>query len=110
MTSHYHAGSNVPGYLPMNDEPYAWSTFYAAKLSMIEDLDRAGDHLFSIGEDEDERGLADEYSAAMEELNLCSGPEWSTVLPTSTSTHDLGVSYWVVQCDEEACMEGDEDA
>lgn len=108
QATHYHAGHNIPGYLPMDDEPYAYSTFADAKTSIIDDLDRAGDHYYAAGEDEDERGLGDDYSAAMEELNLNNGPEWDTYLPTSTSEHDLGEHWWIVQCSEPDCMDDDQ--
>lgn len=106
--THYHAGQNIPGYLPMDDVPYAFDSFDAAKASMIEDLDRSRDAIFEAGETEDERAIADEYSAAMEELNLCNGPEWSTHLPLTTSEHDLGLAFWIVQCDEEGCQNEDD--
>lgn len=99
--THYHAGCNVPGYMPMADEPNIFATFDEAKSYMLEELDRAGDHMFDGGTDEEERGLADEYSAAMEDLNLDSGPGWDAFLPSSTSEHDLGVHYWIVQCSED---------
>lgn len=109
MTIHFHAGSNTPGYLSEDDEPFAFADFGSAKSYVIEELDRAGDHIFDAGEDEDERAIADEYSAAMEELNLDNGPTWDVFLPTSTSEHDLGRHWWIVQCDEPECGDDDDD-
>lgn len=88
------AGSNIPGYLPESDIAY-FSTWADAKFYMLDWLRQDGDALFESGETEDERALADEYSAAAEELNLDTGPEWATSLPSSTSQHDLGIVYWI---------------
>jgi hypothetical protein len=106
--THFHAGQNMPGYLPESDVA-TFGSFGDAKRFMIVELDRAGDSIFEAGETEEERGIADEYSAAMEELNLEAGPEWGVILPSSTSEHDLGLSFWINACDELECEIPDED-
>ena len=102
MTTHWHTGSNTPGYSPSDPEASAlvFTTFEDAKRSMIDDLDRNGD-LLCDSDDEEERALADEYDAAMQELNLDSGPAWDAYLPAMVSEHDLGVHFWIVECDED---------
>ena len=107
MTRHYHVGHNIPGYLPESDVYYAEDAL-TAKSVLISDIDYAGDSIFDVGEDEDERGLADEYSAAMEDLNLTNVTDgYSVTLPTSTSKWDLGIAYWLAPCDED-CEDDDE--
>ncbi len=104
---HYHVGHNTPGYLPESDVSYTEDAAQA-KAILISDLDYAGDFYFDIGETPDERGIADEYSAAMEDLNLASVENgWDVYLPTSTSEHDLGCHYWITACLEDC---EDEDA
>jgi hypothetical protein len=88
----------MPGYLPMADEPATFESFADAKQYIIDELDRGGDDMFAAGETSDERGVADEWSAVAEELNLTNGPEWDVYVPTSTSEHDLGLHWWIVQC------------
>jgi len=93
--------------LPESDVSYTEDAAQA-KAILISDLDYAGDFYFDIGETPDERGIADEYSAAMEDLNLASVENgWDVYLPTSTSEHDLGWHYWITACLEDC---EDEDA
>jgi hypothetical protein len=105
---HYHVGHNTPGYLPESDVSYCESA-ESAKDTLIYDLDYAWDSYYARGETPDEQcsngSIADEYSAAMEDLKLASVENgWDVYLPTSTSEHDLGCHYWI-----DACLEDCED-
>lgn len=91
---HYHAGHNMPGYLPESDV-YRFDTFEEAKLSTIYDIDRYGDYLFDCERHDD----ADNSSAIMEDLNLDNGPEWSDIVGD--------IAYWINQCDDD-CPENDD--
>lgn len=89
---HFHAGHNMPGYLPESDV-YTFETFEGAKLSTIDDIDRYGDYLFDCERHDD----ADESSAIMQDLNLESGPEWGAYIG------DL--YYWISPCTDDCDME-----
>lgn len=121
MTTHYHAGRNMPGYMPEADVE-TFDTFEDAKRYTIGELDRAGDCIQSWGEEHDcddipcptygdecPWDIASTYSHTMEELNLSNGPEWGEILPTTGSPHDLGVSYWINQCADPDCLEDQEE-
>lgn len=87
----YVVGYNMVGYLP-ESEPFGHETWESARQDMIDTLDRDGDFMFE-GTEED-KALADELTAKMEDLNLDNGPEWSTIVGN--------MSYWitVVPADE----------
>jgi hypothetical protein len=91
--------SNIPGYLPMADDPFITDDWKYARDALLEDLDRARDHMFDAGGDR----MWDTYTEAIEEAKgLSSGEEWSTNLPSSDSEHDLGINWSLYQTDEEA--------
>jgi hypothetical protein len=100
--AHFHVGHNIPGYSPDPDNVVTYDDQDGAKAGLIDDLDRAGDSIFDCGLTADDRAIADEYSAAMEDLNLADvAAGWSVTLPTHTSKYDLGESYWIEPCREE---------
>jgi hypothetical protein len=94
MTTHYHAGWNMVGYLPEMDASYPFESWADAKQSMIDDLDRAGDFAFDAGDDKG-KDEADELSALMEDLNLDNGPGWDGYVGY--------MHYWIVACVESEC-------
>lgn len=94
--TYYAVGHNMPGYLPESD---VWVTddHDAAKRSLIDDMERDADHYCDVAasivdddptEAERLRTLADEISAAQQDLNLISaGSEWGEIIGN--------VSYWL---------------
>jgi hypothetical protein len=91
-TIHYHAGHNMPGYLPESDV-YTCGTFDEAKSIVIDDLDRYGDYLFEC----DRKDEADETCALMQDLNLENAPIWHGYVG------DL--VYWIEPCHDGCDME-----
>ena len=94
--THWHAGWNMVGYLPEMDASYPFESFQATKSSMIDDLERACDHLDEVGYHDE----ANELSGEEQSLNLDNGPEWGTIVGN--------MSYWIVACVEEECLEEEE--
>lgn len=104
MSGVWVVGYNMPGYLP-EMEPYAFTSFEDAKRSMIDELDRAGDHHFDVGdslresdpaESKRELAYADELSAVMEDLNLTSEGDWGVIIANT--------SWWITY-DADASLE-----
>ena len=101
-TTHYHAGWNMVGYLPEMDAGYPFEDWESAKGSMIDDLERECDSLDDMGEHD----LANELSGEEQSLNLITtrshgeGVEWGTIVGN--------ISYWIVACVEEECLEEEE--
>ena len=93
-TTLYAIGQNVPGYLPMADEPYLCTTFDDAKRALIAEMDRSADHAAEC----DKSAHADAIDAAMQAVNLWSSPD-STIVTDPEREHDLGISYWIVAVD-----------
>lgn len=102
MTEHWHWGSNIPGYLPMADEPNIADTWDAARDGLLEDMEHEADAAY-----EEESGetltMSEAIDAAMIEVR-----SWETgadiyVNPSSSRPHDLGLAYWVTACAEEEC-------
>lgn len=108
---HYHWGHNIKGkkrarrcadessYLPMA------ATFDEAKRGLIDDIKFHEDHAAMA---EDGEGLAEELSAAAQDVNLWSGPDYLVVTDPARA-HDLGIAYWVTECAEEECMADEEE-
>ena len=98
---HFHTGHNMPGYMPMNDEPpYAYETFDDAKADLIDELKRAEDH-YGMGAESYDRAeqMAEACCNAAEEVNLWSSPD--AIHVCSDEPHDLGEVYWIVACSED---------
>lgn len=95
---HFHAGYNMPGYLP-EMEPATLETWEDAKAYMIFELDRTGDFEFDSGTPEG-KDIADELSGEMEDLNLTSGPEWGTTVGN--------LAYWITPCTEDCDFDADQ--
>ena len=97
-TTHWHAGWNMVGYLPEMDSSYPFESFGDAKASMIDDMERECDSLDMA----DEHDLANELSGVEQDLNLDNGPEWGAIVGN--------MSYWIVECVEDECVENEENA
>ena len=107
-TIHYHAGHNMPGYLPESDV-WIYATFDEAKAGQIEEMEYIADVLDSWADDRPCDGdipcgvhgndcghdKANEVAAAEQDLNLESGPEWQD--------YAGGLSWWIQACTDEDC-------
>ena len=113
MTTHYHAGWNMVGYLPEMDASYPFESFEAAQESLREDMRLAADSVESWADEHDCADVPCEvygdecpYDAGWQirmagnELIADSGPEWGAIVGN--------VSYWIVECVEEECLEEEE--
>lgn len=89
--THYHATINVPGYLPVADEPTA---FRAAS--------DAWDHLCEERTRDDRVDDDDEALHSMEEQGDHEGVVYGPT-PGCEGDHDLGLAYSVTACDNEDC-------
>jgi hypothetical protein len=84
----YVATINIPGYLPMADEPTVFETIKAAWEWLIEERNR------SWNEDDDEQGPDyDGTMANMDNMVDCGSVHGST--PGYEGDHDLGLAYSV---------------
>lgn len=108
---HYHAGYNVPGYLP-ESEPATFAEHDQAKRYLIAELNTVADNLQSWSEEHDCHDIpcptfgddcksqeASRASLEAEDVNLLSdGEESSTVID--------GYSFWLTACQEHECVAG----
>lgn len=92
----YSIGQNIPGYLPMADEPSVFEDFQSAQRALIEDMERSADSADAVGE----RALGDELAGAQQDVNLWSGPD-SIVVVDPEREHDLGTVYWINEISED---------
>jgi len=108
---HYHAGQNLPGYLPMDDEPFTFLTFADARDSLADDMARNADSEESWVEEHDCDDIpcptygdscgwnaAQNIRGAIEDL-LAQGPaeqEWVG--------YGGNLAYWIVSCHEDGCL------
>lgn len=103
------AGYNMPGYLP-EMEPYAAPTFDDAKAFIVEEMERSADHHcdWVYGSPEHADGsylhnpemmqsleIADEISAAQQDLNLASPSDWGQT---------IGNTAWWITYDADAVI------
>lgn len=101
-TSHFHAGSNDPGYLP-DDLPATFSAWEDAQRFVIGELLSDADSVATWNDEHDcddvpcptysdecPEGKASDLTNVAEELNLDNGPDWSTIT--------AGRSYWIHSC------------
>ena len=103
---HYHYGQNIPGYLPMADEPNICETWEDARAGLLDDIERAGD---MVDLDDYAPGWGASWEQALEDVRTWETGEDIYVNVCSDGPHDLGVSYWVVACAESECREAMED-
>lgn len=99
---HYHYGSNIPGYLPMADEPYLSETWEGARDALVDEIERAGD---MADVDDYAPGWGDSWTQALEDVRTWDAGKEIYVNICSDSPHDLGVSYWVTACMEDECWQ-----
>lgn len=106
--THFHAGTNAPGYLP-DDLPAVFGNWFEAKAYIIGELLDDADAAASWNEEHDcddvpcpthgddcPEGKASALTFAAEELNLENGPDWSSIV--------AGRSYWIHSC---GCVPGE---
>lgn len=92
MTTHYHVGFNMPGYLP-EAEPFTTFDFENARESMIADIER------HIDETEGDDGV-DQRLAAIDDLREAKTGDWS---------YNVGdLAYWIAQCESDDQEEEEE--
>lgn len=104
--THFHAGTNDPGYLP-DDLPAVFPNWFEAKAYVIHELLDDADRAASWNEPHDcddvpcptygddcAEGKASDLTHEAEDLNLSNGPDWSTIT--------AGRSYWISSCGCEA--------
>lgn len=89
----YIIGQNMPGYLPMDDEPpYVYDTADEAKRALIDEMLRDADFADQGGE----HTLAECLSNEAEDLNLSDvSGGFSTIVCDPDREHDLGTCYWI---------------
>lgn len=100
--THFHAGTNAPGYLP-DDLPAVFGSWDDAKAYVIQELLSDADSAASWNEPHDcddvpcptfgddcAEGKASDLTFAAEDLNLENGPDWSSIV--------AGRSYWIHSC------------
>lgn len=112
---HYHAGHNMPGYLPESDVE-TFATFADAKSHTIYELNYAAENVATWADEHDcddvpcptygddcPHDQANALSLVAEDLNLDNGPEWGDIV--------AGLSWWITECHEDGCEveeEGDD--
>ncbi|HEX9540075.1 MAG TPA: hypothetical protein VGA04_18095 [Streptosporangiaceae bacterium] len=91
---HWHAGHNVTGYLPQDDENYAYSDWSDALSALREDLERAWDD-----------GTDDQYLEAHTMIHhATAGQDFLAYTAThADSDHDIPTAWWVTRCTEKEC-------
>lgn len=106
---HYHYGQNIPGYLPMADEPNICSSWEGARDALADDIDRAADDAAGMYQAGDDDGsLMASYEGALQEVRDWPAGQDIYVNVCSDDPHDLGVSYWVTACREDDCITEDD--
>lgn len=93
-TTLYSIGQNIPGYLPMADEPTLFTTHDDAKRALIDVILNAADNAACM----DNETHAESLSAAAEDVNLWSGDDY-TIVTDPERKHDLGIAYWITTVD-----------
>ena len=110
---HYHAGYNMPGYLPESDSgAYVFATFADARASLLDDMERHADSEESWADehacddipcptygDSCPWNIAGAIRCEMEDLTDCdaSSTEWGGGAGN--------LAYWVHQCGETICLD-----
>jgi hypothetical protein len=102
---------NVPGYLPMDDDPPVFETAEEAWAYLLEERERDIDVVWEEGDeerDETSEALADEWARAADPERDSTGTVYGPT-PGSDGPHDPGVAYSVTyvyhaeDCDGSAC-------
>lgn len=97
MMTHYHAGWNMPGYMPEMDASYPYESAEDAKEGMIDDLLRHADQADMV----DDHNNAETLSSLAEDLNLSDVSNgwdgWTDEL-----------HYWIEECDMTECENEEE--
>lgn len=113
--THYHAGHNVSGYLPMSDDTgYPYQTFSDAVSALEDELTRDWDDACDLFNpfDEDNETVArieSEYNDARQAMREAEAPAFLTYTPTNfDSEHDIPTAWWVTPCDDDECSADDE--
>lgn len=92
---YYVVGKNIPGYMPESDN-YVTLDESAAKMAAIEDMASWQEGFHEDLPAPGAREIIGQYDEAIAYLtNIEIGDGWSDTLPTSTSPHDLGISFWI---------------
>ena len=95
-TKVYVATVNVPGYLPMDDEPATFETAAAAWLYLADERERGLEHAEIEGDDD----TADNLATMADRCQMDGGP-WDGTgavygdTPGYDGDHDLGLAYCV---------------
>jgi hypothetical protein len=92
----YVATINVPGYLPMDDEPPTFDTAREAWQYLVSEVDRAWDDF-----PEDDNGACLEVHTAMHNLDQSQPGTVYGPTPGYDGSHDLGLAYSVTEVSDE---------
>lgn len=99
---HYHWGSNIPGYLPMADEPNTAQSWEGARAALLDDMSREAESCYAMDDDETiATGVATDV--AMGEVRRWETGQDIYVNNATDRPHDLGVAYWLIACNEQDC-------
>jgi hypothetical protein len=94
---------NVPGYLPMDDDPPVFETAEEAWAHLLEEREHEIDAVWQEGDperDETCEALGDEWARAADPERDSTGTVYGPT-PGSDSPHDLGLAYSVNELGEE---------
>ncbi len=92
--THFHAGWNMPGYLPESDDgAFSYTTASDAKQSMLDDVLRHADS-DDMADDHDN---AEALSAMADDLNL-------NDVVNGWDGYSDRLHYWITPCSNEACL------
>lgn len=110
---HYHAGHNIPGYLPMSDDAPYPADWEGARAELLDDLERYADHIADMVADDPTStrfaSLMASVESAIAEVRTADEEKDGAICVNvcSDDAHDLGESYWVQECFEN-CAEVEE--
>jgi hypothetical protein len=93
----YVATINVPGYLPMDDDPPTFDTTEEAWQYLVDEVERAWDEY-----PEDNNGAALEAHTAMHSQDQSQTGSVVAPTPGYDGEHDLGLAYSVSVAEEES--------
>lgn len=104
--THFHAGANMPGYMPEGDNVARFDTADSAWAHVADVIQEDWDAEYDSTETSDERLEIDaRYLPAHSQVNLTDDSGMVHV-PGPTETH-LGRNYWVSECSEDDCTDDD---
>lgn len=99
---HYHAIVNVPGYLPMDDDPPVFDEPREAWQYLVSEIDRSWDDY-----PDDENGACVDAHTQLHNIDQSAVGTIYAGSPGYQGDHDLGLAYSVTGCNEPDC-EADE--